>query len=289
MGGLRVWVLFLLLLWGENISLCYGAGKGKKEEKGGVPGVIYKGVDVSRYQEKINWGKVKDEGIVFAYAKASEGNSIQDRTFQENVQNARREGIKISAYHFFRFHTPASQQMKCFSNAIDMKNMDMVPALDIEEDIGNRHRGNIEKVRKNIRAFLKEFERRYHIKMVIYTNETCYKRYIKGYFDDYPLWICSIQGEVDFVDKYHFWQYSHRGRVKGIQGSVDMNYFTGNYFDWLNITFCRDKEEQIARTPLLKIGIKYSFIPTRIKRRIKLVSQECKLSIKGRKIEGATD
>src|ERR1017187_42605 len=59
------------------------------------------GVDVSSYQGGgINWTSVKNTGVSFAWAKATEGLTVNDTTITNNEVNAAAAGVLIGAYHF---------------------------------------------------------------------------------------------------------------------------------------------------------------------------------------------
>ncbi|MDB6056640.1 MAG: glycoside hydrolase family 25, partial [Verrucomicrobiales bacterium] len=59
------------------------------------------GVDVSSYQgPSINWATAKANGISFAWAKATEGLTVDDADFTINMANAKAAGVLIGAYHF---------------------------------------------------------------------------------------------------------------------------------------------------------------------------------------------
>ena len=63
------------------------------------------GVDVSRYQGKINWDQVAASGIKFAmirvgYRTQTTGILTEDPYARYNLQEAQRVGIKIGAYFF---------------------------------------------------------------------------------------------------------------------------------------------------------------------------------------------
>ena len=60
------------------------------------------GIDVSRYQSDINWNKVANQDITFAFVKASEGETISDNFFCKNWKEMKEAGIRRGAYHFFR-------------------------------------------------------------------------------------------------------------------------------------------------------------------------------------------
>src|SRR4051812_3131326 len=68
------------------------------------------GLDVSHFQGSVNWGSVRNSGLIFAWAKATEGNTITDANFAGNQNNGKGAGMFMGAYHFARpaSHTPAA-------------------------------------------------------------------------------------------------------------------------------------------------------------------------------------
>ena len=73
------------------------------------------------------------------------------------------------------------------------------------------------------------------LEVVIYTNKDGYSRFYRNRLEKYPLWLCSF---TDIGEKYDwlFWQYSHRGRLEGVDRLVDMNLFNGNDSVWHKYT-----------------------------------------------------
>ena len=69
-----------------------------------------RGVDVSSYQGKIDWNVIASQGISFAFVKATEGSSLVDPCFASNYGNAAAAGLRVGAYHFFSFDSPAETQ-----------------------------------------------------------------------------------------------------------------------------------------------------------------------------------
>ncbi len=60
------------------------------------------GTDVSGYQPSINWTTVKNAGVVFAFAKATEGTGYTSPEFTSQMAGAKGVGIYVGAYHFSR-------------------------------------------------------------------------------------------------------------------------------------------------------------------------------------------
>jgi GH25 family lysozyme M1 (1,4-beta-N-acetylmuramidase) len=64
------------------------------------------GIDVSGHQDVIDWKRVADDGITFAYIKATEGGDFVDDRFRENWRNAGTAALDRGAYHFFTLCRP---------------------------------------------------------------------------------------------------------------------------------------------------------------------------------------
>ena len=91
------------------------------------------GIDVSKYQGKINWTKVsKSKKVKFVYIRATEGASIRDSYYKANVDSARKAGILVGSYHVYSSKTTAYQQFANFKAVAVKKKQDLVPVLDIE-------------------------------------------------------------------------------------------------------------------------------------------------------------
>ena len=106
---------------------------------GATPAIAQRpiGVDVSHYDLTVNWTNVKNSGIVFAWAKATEGTGNVDPYFTINVPKATSFGIPISGYHFAHPESdaPASEENHYWSVAgpyIQADGLTMSPMLDME-------------------------------------------------------------------------------------------------------------------------------------------------------------
>lgn len=186
------------------------------------------GIDVSNHQGKIDWTQVRGARVEFAFIKATEGADFKDRSFKQNILNARKNNIKTGAYHFFRFDKKGNEQALNFIKTYEFKLWDFPPVLDVEEYRNFIQNKNIPSETKEIKHCLQALESHYGVKPIIYTNPNTYISHIKGRFDDYPLWIANIKGEPDDFT-WLFWQYTHRGELPGIEGNVDLNTFNGTF------------------------------------------------------------
>ena len=181
------------------------------------------GIDVSRFQDTINWSKVaKNKKIEFVYIKASEGASIRDKMYRYNAKKASDAGLKIGSYHVYSSTTTAKQQFENFKKAVGKTKQDIVPVLDIEAV----HCHKLYMARVDM--LLDLMEKEYGVKPMIYTSEKLYLTHfnIKKY-KKYHFFIANYKREPKMA--YTLWQYTPRGKQKGIDGFVDFSRFSSRY------------------------------------------------------------
>lgn len=179
-----------------------------------------RGVDISSHNGDVDFEKMKRSGIDFVMFKATEGISFIDKKFEENYTKARQAGLRVGAYHFFRFDCDGRVQAFHFLNTIGDRQFDFPLALDVEES-GNPEGHARADIVRNLEAAINHLELRGH-DVMLYTNKRGYSRFISRDFPDYPLWICSFR-DPPGPDKWYMWQYTHRGDVPGVSGNVDVN------------------------------------------------------------------
>lgn len=190
------------------------------------------GIDVSYYQGKIDWPKVramKEDGVQvsFAIIKATEGLASVDPYFQRNWREAAKVGIVCGAYHFFRPSKSGKQQARLFLQTVHFEQGDLPPVVDIEHLNG----ATPAEMRVELQAFLDHVEQKTKVKPIIYSGLTYYNDYLKGYFDAYPLWIAHYyksELKIDSGANWFFWQHSDKARITGINHVVDFNAFRGD-------------------------------------------------------------
>ena len=189
------------------------------------------GIDVSKYQDRIDWDEVSamnvdDIKIGFAFIKATEGLGNVDGAFSRNWKKSKESGVVRGAYHFFLPTKSGTKQAENFINTVELEIGDLPPVLDVEQTYGVSQ----DKLRKEVRAFLDAAEIVYGVRPIIYTNVDFYNQYLKGYFDDYPLWVAHYlrKDQPRITREWLFWQHSESGRVNGIYTHVDFNVFNGD-------------------------------------------------------------
>ncbi|SHN23422.1 glycoside hydrolase family 25 protein [Mucilaginibacter sp. OK098] len=190
------------------------------------------GIDVSYYQGRIDWHKVKNMSedevhISFAFIKATEGVVIVDPYFQRNWREGPKAGIICGAYHYFRPKTSGKWQAIFFLQNVKTEKGDLPMVVDVEELNGVAPA----KMREELKAFLKYVEAKTKIKPMIYSGLKFYQDNLDGYFDGYNLWIAHYyqpQLAIESTTKWSFWQHSDKAKVSGINHVTDFNVFNGD-------------------------------------------------------------
>lgn len=177
------------------------------------------GIDVSKFQGKVNWTRVGKSGKVkFVYIRATEGTSIKDAYYKTNLEGARKAGLKVGSYHVYSSKTTAQSQFANFKSMVPKKKQDLIPVLDIE----GHHSGRLYMAR--VDKLLELMEKEYGAKPMIYTSEKVYKEHFAGKkYAKYHIFVAKYKGSPAI--RYTLWQHSKSGRVSGISGNVDLDKF----------------------------------------------------------------
>lgn len=191
-------------------------------------GDLLPGIDVSHWQGAIDWPRVADDGVAFAFIKATEGGDYVDPAFAANWAGAAQAGVMRGAYHFYRPQTDAAAQAEHFLRTVQLRAGDLPPVLDVEVTDGR----SASAIAAGVRTWLETVERATGRRPIVYTRAGFWNQ-VGGGFGAYPLWVAhygvaSPAIPADWA-RWTFWQHSDTGRVAGIGGDVDLDWFTGGW------------------------------------------------------------
>ena len=186
-----------------------------------------RGIDISNYQGDVDWVKVKASGIGFAYMQASQGIHFIDPNFADNTAAIKKTGLPYGSYHFFRPNHDADAQAQLFLKTTKGRIGELPPMLDIEVSAGL----SAEKVGAGAKRWLEVVEQAIGCKPLVYSYGSFWETNLKDSVGDYPLWLAEYAAKPRLPagkDHWSLWQYSEKGKVDGIKGPVDLNYFNGD-------------------------------------------------------------
>lgn len=192
-----------------------------------------RGVDLSAHNGDIDFNALASDSLRFVIIKATEGKSFKDKNFNHNYVEARRAGLKVGAYHFFRFESPGDIQAINLLHSLRGKVIDLPVVIDVEEwtNPDNELPANVARRVREMADYLLERD----IPVMVYSNREGYDKFLSREFGDCSLWICSLR-ESHPEHNWDFWQFTHRSKARGVEGKVDMNVFNGSTDAWETAT-----------------------------------------------------
>ena len=198
------------------------------------------GFDISHYQnrEDIKWDSLsignKTIPLEFVVMRATMGNRNADKHFDDFWGQAKKNNLIRGAYHFYRADEDPVIQANNFLDNVKLESGDLPPILDIEK-IPKRKTNK--KLIEDLKVWCKIIEETYGKKPIIYTYYHYYKDYLKGEFDDYPLWLANYNDVPAPSDaEWNLWQFTENGIVHGINTKVDLDIYNGSVWSLKRLT-----------------------------------------------------
>lgn len=193
-----------------------------------------KGIDVSKWQGNIDWKKVKNDGVQFAMLRLGYGLRNKDSSFERNVRECEKYGIKWGAY-FYSYALNVNHariEAEYVLKQLEGKKPSFPIAFDMEDaDYYKRDKGMpSNKVLVDIcSTFLTIVESKGYYVM-LYANLDWLKNKLNdSKLDRFDKWLAQWSKKPTYNKKFTMWQYTSSGKVNGITGSVDMNIGYSDY------------------------------------------------------------
>jgi len=201
------------------------------------------GIDVSAYQGSINWSSVHSDGVIFAFAKATEGTYLEDADYHTNMSNGKSAGVLMGAYDLSRpdENTPLQEATYFWSFAksnIKADKKTLMPVVVF--DIADGHEGA-----SSYTAWFNDWAADViadgqaagvTLKPIIMGD--CTEICGLGPANTLTLFIESYNGENLYTgspgcnctaaNDWAFWQVATTGAITGISGDVDLDTFNGS-------------------------------------------------------------
>lgn len=192
-----------------------------------------RGIDVSKYNDNIQWDKIDKNQIQFAFVRVGyrgygSGEIVADDNFEENVKGSGRAGLKTGVYFF----TQALNEKEGVEEAdfvleqIKGLKIDFPIVIDVEKVNKNSARAeniSAEDRTKAVIAFCDRI-REAGYEPMIYGNIKCFMSMLEyEKLEEYKKWFAYYDTTLYFPYDISCWQYSEKGKVAGIKGAVDLN------------------------------------------------------------------
>lgn len=176
-----------------------------------------------------------DYPVSFVFIKCTQGTTIQSKYYTGDLASARRHGIPVAPYHFWSCLKSGAEQARYFIKYAHLGNITMPPMLDVEPTAAQIAKsGGPKKMLQEVLVWMKAVERTSGRRPVLYVSQTFVNKYMQDAPEElleYDVWIARYSDYRPYV-KLLLWQLSPSGRVRGIQGDVDINVFNGSQEDF---------------------------------------------------------
>ena len=190
---------------------------------------MYKGIDVSTHNGKLDWDKIKKAGIQFAMIRAGYGSNNIDGQFKRNMSECNRIGLPCGVYWFSYALTESAARKEaqyCLA-AVKPYTLEYPIAFDFEYDSVDYAKKQGVTITKALAskiadAFCSEIEKAgYYV--LNYSNPD----YLSRYFNNdvtkkYGLWLAAWNNAANPPRDCQIWQYGV-GKVSGFSGDFDLN------------------------------------------------------------------
>ncbi|MBO4235305.1 MAG: hypothetical protein J5928_02515 [Firmicutes bacterium] len=215
------------------------------------------GIDVSEWQDAIDWSSVKDSGVEFVFIRvggrfSGSGGIYEDDKARDYIKGALNAGLKVGVY-FFSQAVNDEEAIEEANMALELledigvgpKDIELPIIIDVEfTEAGGYFNGRLyeayaqgdldtEKRTAVTLAFLEQV-RSYGYDAGIYAGTWTLATWhdMSKIENDYKVWIAAWLSECPYSRKYDFWQYSASGIVSGIDGNCDMDvwYESPDYY-----------------------------------------------------------
>ncbi len=195
--------------------------------------ISYKGIDVSKYQGDINWRKVAQDDVDYAFIRLgirgyTEGEIMEDETFEDNINGALDNDIDVGIYFFTQATSvaEAEEEAKYVLDAIEPYDVTYPIVLDVEA-VSNKN-GRTNNLTKEERteyciAFCEMIKNAGYTPMIYGNLKTFMLMLDMEQLEEYDKWFAYYDSEVYFPYDFKVWQYTDSGSVYGIDGDVDLN------------------------------------------------------------------
>ena len=192
------------------------------------------GVDVSYYQENIDWEKVKADGMEFAIIRigyrgyGGAGTLNLDGNFEQNIQGAQKAGLDVGVYFFAQAvnEQEAIEEAEFVLQYLKDYELEMPVVYDPETvlESGARTTGvSREQFTKNAKAFCDTVEKAGYESMIYCKMLWQAFELDMSELTDYRIWYADYERHPQTPYHFEMWQYTQEGSVDGINGDVDIN------------------------------------------------------------------
>ncbi|MEG1181026.1 MAG: glycoside hydrolase family 25 protein, partial [Oscillospiraceae bacterium] len=182
------------------------------------------GVDVSEFQDYIDWKQVKSDGADFAMLRVgwrgnTEGKLNKDEHFNKNIKSALAAGLHVGVYFYSQAVTPqeAAEEARAVIRWIEAYDIKYPVVYDWEYVSAEARTANVtpEVLGQCANAFCAEIEKAGYIPMIYLYLQSAYVHYNIADIAKYDFWLAEYTDKPSFYYDYKMIQYTNKGKIAG--------------------------------------------------------------------------
>lgn len=192
------------------------------------------GIDVSSHQGMIDWKKVKEAGVQFAYIRCGyrgyeTGLINKDETFDYNISQAKANGIQVGVYFFSQAvsQEEAEEEAEFTLSCMKKYDIDLPVVYDFEKPGGifaRTYTQSKDVTTENAVLFCHIMQRKGYDAMIYNSTNLFEKLFNLEYIQEFGTWVAHYNTPYPtYPYTYQIWQYSDSGKIDGIDQAVDLD------------------------------------------------------------------
>ncbi len=224
----------------DREALVYPEYDEEEEEYVGEPSyskddvTAVRGIDVSKFQGNIDWDKVKNDDVGYAYIRLGyrgyeSGKIVTDEKYEDNIEGCNRVGLDCGVYFFTEAINEAEgrEEAEFVLEHLEGYHTELPIVLDVEQSANvykSRTRNlTYEERTKIVIAFCERIKEAGYTPMIYGNLKSMMVMLDFSQLEEYDKWFAYYRSPLRFPYKIKMWQYSASGEVDGIKGDADLN------------------------------------------------------------------
>lgn len=195
-------------------------------------GPTRRGIDVSAYQEDIDWDQVRAAGFDFAFVRIgyrgySVGRILEDERARENLADAKAAGMDVGVYFYAQAITTeeAAEEARWCLEFLAGEALDLPVVYDWEWVDPSARTGSMDRatLTECVKTFCEAIGQGGYQAMIYFNKHVSRDLLDLEELSQYPFWLAQYKEQMDYPYQVDFWQYTEEGNVPGIEGNVDID------------------------------------------------------------------